>query len=409
MLTRPAAAEGDVPTPPGLSSITVLGGCGHVGLPLGIAFAERGHHVTLVDTSTERVASVQAGRLPFIERGADAILVEVLAAGRLSATSDTASIGESDVVVVCLGTPLDDHLDPEVFAFDRAMDGLLDRMRDGQMLVLRSTVFPGLTERLGRWIERRGLRIDLAYCPERIAQGFSLVELRKLPQLVSGTTPAAASRASLLFASLGAKVIRLAPLEAELGKLFANAYRYANFAIANQFYTMAERFGVSYPTIHAALTDDYPRLAGLAHAGFVGGPCLLKDTMQLAAFNQSNFILGQAAMMVNEGLPSFIVERIRATRDLRTSVVGIVGMAFKGNSDDFRDSPAYKLQKILTISCEQVLCTDPYIRDPAFLPLEEVVARSDVLVLGACHDEYRALRTHKPLIDVFNFIEEDRA
>ena len=408
MLSRSSAEAGARP-PAGLSSISVLGGCGHVGLPLGIAFAERGHHVTLVDTSEERVASVRAGRMPFLERGADDLLVNVIREGRLTATTDASSIGGSDVVIVCLGTPLDEHLDPEVFAFDQAMDGLLDRMREGQILVLRSTVFPGLTERLGKLIERRGLRIDLAYCPERIAQGYALMELRHLPQLVSGTTPAAVERATMLFASLGAKVIRLAPMEAELGKLFANAYRYANFAIANQFYTMSERFGASYARIHAALTDDYPRLAGLPKAGFAGGPCLLKDTMQLAAFNQSNFVLGQAAMMVNEGLPSFIVERLKATRDLANDTVGIVGMAFKGNSDDWRDSLAYKLRKILSISCRQVLCTDPYIQDPTFVPLSQVLERSDVLVLGACHDQYATLRTDKPLVDVFHFVREARA
>ena len=180
-------------------------------------------------------------------------------------------------------------------------------------------------------------------------------------------TPAACRRAAEFFAELGVRVIELRPIEAELAKLFTNSYRYINFAISNQFYMMAERFGADFMRIHAAVTADYPRMAGFARSGFTGGPCLLKDTMQLASFNHNVFALGQTAMMVNEGLPSFLVERLKATRDLARETVGILGMAFKGECDDPRSSLAYKLRKILTIQCRRVLCTDPYIHDPEFV------------------------------------------
>jgi UDP-N-acetyl-D-mannosaminuronic acid dehydrogenase len=147
-------------------------------------------------------------------------------------------------------------------------------------------------------------------------------------------------------------------------------------------------------------------MAGFARSGFTGGPCLLKDTMQLASFNHNLFALGQTAMMVNEGLPSFLVERLRATRDLARETVGILGMAFKGECDDPRSSLAYKLRKILTIQCRRVLCTDPYIHDPEFVSLQTAVDESGVLILGACHEAYRRVKIDKPVIDVFGFLDK---
>jgi UDP-N-acetyl-D-mannosaminuronic acid dehydrogenase len=383
--------------------IGVVGGCGHIGLPLGLVLACKGLPVTLIDTSAERVASVLTGKMPFLERGADQMLPAALASGLLSATTDLDAVRDLDVVVVTLGTPVDEFLDPQIRIFDLAIEDLLSRMHTGQLLILRSTLFPGMTDRLVRRTVAAGMLIDIAYCPERIAQGYAIEELTKLPQLVSGNTPEAARRAAELFEFLGAKTIELELVEAELAKLFANAYRYLNFAISNQFYMLAEKFGADFYRVHAAVTEDYPRMAGFARAGFAGGPCLLKDTMQLAAFNHNNFILGQTAMVINEGFPSVLVERVKAQFDLRHMTAGILGMAFKGNSDDSRDSLAYKLRKLLTIECRHVVCTDPYIHDPDFVSLEGALRESDILFLGACHDEYRELVILKPLVDPFGF------
>lgn len=391
-----------LPLPP--TSVAIVGGCGHIGLPLGICLAEYGHAVTLIDSDADRATAVRASRLPFYERGAEEVLARVLDDGKLHVGEDVADLQGHEIVIITIGTPVDEYLDPEIRAFDQAVQEVLSRMNPPQLLVVRSTVFPGLTERLHRRIEEAELDIDLAYCPERIAQGYAMEELRKLPHLVAGTTPRSARRAAALFACLGAPVIELRPVEAELAKLFANAYRYLNFAISNQFYMIAEKFGADFMRIHSASTTGYPRMAGFALPGFAGGPCLLKDTMQLAAFNHNSFALGQAAMMVNEGLPSFLVERLKATRDLRQLTIGILGMAFKGNSDDGRDSLAYKLRKILDLECRRVLCTDPYISDPEFVSLEAVVAEADVLILGAPHEDYRGLSPSKPIVDVFHFL-----
>jgi UDP-N-acetyl-D-mannosaminuronic acid dehydrogenase len=291
-----------------------------------------------------------------------------------------------------------------VRSFDRAIRGLHPHFRDGQLLVLRSTVFPGMTDRLIKWLSREGPAVDVAFCPERIAQGYALKELSELPQIVSGSSPAALSRAKALFRLLTDDVVELPPLEAELAKLFANTYRYINFAISNQLYLIAKKFDADFARIHAAVTYKYPRLAGFPKAGFAGGPCLLKDTMQLAGFNHNSFPIGQAAMMVNEGLPSALVEQVKATRDLSRDCAAILGMAFKGNCDDPRDSLSYKLRKVLTLECREVLCTDPYIADPSFVPVEVALARADVVFIGACHAEYRSLRFRQPVVDVFDFL-----
>jgi UDP-N-acetyl-D-mannosaminuronic acid dehydrogenase len=387
-------------------SVCIVGGCGHIGLPLGIALASGGARVTLLDTSEARVRSVAAGRMPFLERGADDALADTLADGSLSVTMDPDAVGASESVVVTIGTPVDEFLSPQIRTFDRSMDDILDRMHDGQLLILRSTVFPGVTDRLDRRCRERGLRIDVAHCPERIAQGFALEETGSLPQIIGGATPKATRRASALFGTLGPKLIELPPVEAELCKLFCNTYRYINFSIANQFYLIADKFGADFARVRSAMTTDYPRMSGFPGAGFAGGPCLLKDTMQLAAFNHNDFVLGQAAMMINEGLPSFLVESAKRRYDLSTATVAILGMAFKGNNDDPRDSLAYKLRKVLTFEAAKVLCTDPYIQDPSFVSLEAALDEADVVFLGACHAEYGGLSIRKPVVDVFNFLKK---
>jgi UDP-N-acetyl-D-mannosaminuronic acid dehydrogenase len=387
--------------------ITIVGGCGHVGLPLGIALANAGAEVALFDTQAERVAEVVGGKMPFVEWAADAELARALDSGRLTATTDPASISPAEVVIVTIGTPVDEFLDPKVRMFDRALRSLHPHFRAGQLLVLRSTVFPGMTDRLIEWFAQEGPAVDVAFCPERIAQGYALKELYELPQIVSGSSPQALRRAKVLFRLLTPDLVELTPIEAELGKLFANTYRYINFAISNQLYLIANKFGTDFARIHAAVTHKYPRLAGFPKAGFAGGPCLLKDTMQLAGFNHNSFPIGQAAMMVNEGLPSALVEIVKRTRDLSRDCAAILGMAFKGNCDDHRDSLSYKLRKVLTLSCREVLCTDPYIHDPSFVSVEAALEKADIVFLGACHAEYKSLRFRQPVVDVFDFLPKD--
>jgi UDP-N-acetyl-D-mannosaminuronic acid dehydrogenase len=381
--------------------VCVVGGCGRVGLPLGIALAGRGRSVVLYDIDAAAVDRVNAGIMPFAEEGAAEPLTEALAAGRLRATTDAASVGLADALIVVVGTPVDEHLNPDLGAVPRAIERCSEHLRDGQLVVLRSTVYPGVTALTEKLLTSKGLAVDVAFCPERIAEGRAMTELFALPQIVSARTERAGDRAEELFRHLTDSVVRLQPEEAELAKLFTNTWRYLKFAAANQFWMMANDFGLDFARIRHAVAFDYPRAADLPMPGFAAGPCLLKDTMQLAAFNRNNFVLGHSAMLINEGLPLYLVSRLEQRFDLAELSVGILGMAFKGGSDDTRDSLAYKLKKILTLKARETLSTDPYVTDDRLLPLDDVLKRADLLVIAAPHPDYADLKTDKPVIDMW--------
>jgi UDP-N-acetyl-D-mannosaminuronic acid dehydrogenase len=393
-LQRDAAFERDV---------VVIGGCGHVGLPLAVALADRGARVAVYDIDPAAVGLVSQGRMPFAEEGAGPLLERAVADGRLVASSDPAIVGSAEHVVVVIGTPVDEHLNPDQQAIPRALAACAEYLRDGQLLILRSTVYPGVTALVEKMIARLGCRIDVVFCPERIAEGKAMTELFELPQIISARTDAAFARAEALFGLLTSRQVRMSPEEAELAKLFTNVWRYVKFATANQLYMMANDRGLDFEKIRQGLMLDYPRAADLPAAGFAAGPCLLKDTMQLAAFNNNNFALGQTAMAINEGLPLYLVDRLKRRYDLESMAVGILGMAFKGGSDDIRSSLAYKLKRILAFVTSAVYCTDPYVTvDASLLPLDDVVEKSDLLIIAAPHAEYGTLDTAKPVVDIWN-------
>ena len=387
--------------------VVVMGGGGHVGLPLGIALARSGLGTVLFDIDELTLATVRSGTMPFMEPGAEALLQQVLAEGLLDGTSDPTVMSEAEVVIVVIGTPIDEHLNPDPWAVREAIDEIANHLRDGQLLVLRSTVFPGSTRLIEEMLEDRGMKLDVVFCPERIAEGKAMTELYELPQIVSGRSPEAAARAEKLFRRLTDKIVHLTPEEAELAKLFTNTWRYIKFATANQLFMIANNYGLDYERIRRGLVEGYERAQDLPSAGFAAGPCLFKDTMQLAAFNDNNFTLGHAAMTVNEGLPLYLVSRIERDTDLRNSTVGILGMAFKGESDDVRSSLSYKLKRILRYRAKRVLTTDPFVTvDPDLMPLEQVLVEADLLVIGAPHSIYADLDPEQPVIDIWNLLGE---
>jgi UDP-N-acetyl-D-mannosaminuronic acid dehydrogenase len=381
-------------------AVAVVGGCGHVGLPLAVACASSGTPTAIYDIDEAALARVGRGEAPFMERGLEPLLQRSLASGRLTLSSDPKVLSSARFVVVVVGTPVDKYLSPEVEALFAALEPCLPHLRAGQTLILRSTVYPGMSQRIQRFLHERGLDVDVAFCPERIAQGYAIEEMRQLPQIVSAFSARGLDGARAFFKSIARELIELEPLEAELAKLFTNSYRYIEFAIVNQFYMMAETHGASYARIQRAIQQDYPRLAHLPGPGFAAGPCLLKDTMQLAAFYNHNFSLGHAALWINEGLPDFIVRQLDAAHPLREKTVGILGMAFKAENDDKRDSLSYKLRKLLRIAAHRTLCHDPYVVDPSLVPLERVLAESDVLIVATPHRMYRELSVREGVVVV---------
>jgi UDP-N-acetyl-D-mannosaminuronic acid dehydrogenase len=385
--------------------VAIVGGCGHVGLPLGLVFADAGLDVVLYDIDEAAVDRVRAGKVPFVEKGADEVLARVLASGRLTLSTDPVAVTTVEHVVVVVGTPVDEHLNPDPGAVVAAVEDLLDHLRDGQLLVLRSTIYPGVTALVERLLARHDKAVEVAFCPERIAEGMAMEELRSLPQIVSGRTADTVQRASRLFGHLTRSVVSIGVEEAELAKLFTNTWRYIRFAAANQLYMMATEMGADYDAIHAAMTQDYPRAADLPRPGLAAGPCLLKDTMQLAAFYKNSFLLGHASMLINEGLPQFMVDQIEKEHDLSGMTVGLLGMAFKAESDDIRSSLSYKLRRLLRIKADRVMCTDPYVTvDDSLDPLDVVLEQADLLVVGAPHARYRELAVDVPVFDVWGIV-----
>jgi UDP-N-acetyl-D-mannosaminuronic acid dehydrogenase len=392
--------------PPSSTSF-VLGGGGHVGLPLSLAFARAGLRVGILDIAETTIERIGRGEMPFLEAGADELLAEIVPTGRLELTTSADMLDRTRVVIVVVGTPIDEFLNPSMTIFQRTVDQIAPHLQPVALLVLRSTVYPGTTEYVAAALADQACEVDVAFCPERIAEGHALEELATLPQIIGADNEAAGDRAEALFRNVTPHIIRTSTKEAEFTKLFTNAWRYIKFAAANQFFEIANDAGVDYTNVLRAIRQDYPRARDLPGPGLAAGPCLLKDTMQLAAFTSDHFGLGQSAMQVNEGLPAYIVSAMeKRYGNLRRRTVGLLGMAFKAESDDVRSSLSYKLRKLLFWSGARVFCTDPYVTDPRLLPLEKVLADSEILVIGAPHQAYRQadLRGRK-VVDIWGVVD----
>lgn len=388
--------------------VVVIGGGGHVGLPLAIAFASRGKNVVIYDLNQNAVNHVLRGEMPFLEPGAEELLQAALKANLITATTDPSVVARAENVVTVIGTPVDEHLNPDPNAIPKALSAAGEHFSDGQLLVLRSTIYPGVTQIVEEMILKLGVNVDVAFCPERIAEHKAMEELFDLPQIVSSRTESGFQRASELFGTLTEQIVPLSPEEAELAKLFTNTWRYIKFAAANQFYMMANDRGLDFDKIRRGLGQDYPRAKDMPGAGFAAGPCLFKDTMQLAAFSDNGFSLGHSAMLVNEGLPLYLVTKLESKYDLKNMTVGILGMAFKAESDDIRSSLSYKLKRVLEFRASNVLTTDPYVSDSVdstLSPIEVVLNNSDILIIATPHKQYKSIQTNKPIADVWNFMQ----
>ena len=386
--------------------VCVVGGCGHVGLPLALAFADKGLKVCIYDINKKALDEITNGKMPFMETGAEQILKNTIKK-TLFTSNELKDISTSKFVITVIGTPVDEHLNPKFTLMMDFIRTLLPYLKDEQYFVLRSTVFPGTTEKINAFLKNNGKNVYVTFCPERIAQGKAMEELYNLPQIVSGFEEKAITEVSKLFSMLTKDIVILQPTEAELAKLFTNTWRYIQFATANQLYTISTSYGLDFYKIYDAMRYNYPRAKNFPSAGLAAGPCLFKDTMQIAAFDNNKFFLGHAAMLINEGLPNFLVQILKEKYSLKDKVVGILGMAFKANIDDKRESLSYKLKKILEIETGKVLCSDEYIHEEGFVAADELIKNSDIIILGAPHKEYKDLIIKdKILVDVWNFYKK---
>ncbi len=385
--------------------VSIIGGCGHVGLPLGIVFAASGINVKLIDINKKAIEQVNDGELPFKEEGAKSLLEKALRENMLTASCDPNIIHGSDFIIFITGTPIDEHLNPKFSDVTKVVSDYLDYITPEMTVILRSTNYPGVYDLVEKLLFEKFGTAKLAFCPERILQGKAIHEIKELPQIISSNCKDTLSKCEKLFKKNDIRTISLTPKEAEFGKLMTNSWRYLEFAIANQFYMMAEADGIDFYKVFEAITKDYPRAKNFKGPGLTAGPCLFKDTMQLSAFSNNSFFLGHSAMLINEGLPRFLVSKLEnIIGSLKGKKIGILGMTFKPNCDDIRDSLSFKIKKEILLKMGLPYETDVY-WDEGF-DLKFVLENSDAIILATPHDEYKNLKINKPIIDCWGFLEQ---
>src|SRR5436190_17711958 len=363
-------------------------GTGRVGLPLALSFAATGLSVLGVDNDAERLNALRERRMPFKEPGTDELLARV----DLALSSHAADAAQADAIVLTLGTPALSHIEIDMGDIRAVLDDLLPLLREGQLVVLRSTVAPGTTEFVAGYLEKqRGFRVGedifVAHVPERIAADRFLAEIGTLPCIVGGMGDASGERAARLFERLGAPTVQTTPVQAELAKIWTNIYRYATFALPNLLMMDCERYGANVFEVIDLVNHDYPR-GGIGRPGLTAGTCLRKDfTFSEERSNAPGMLL--AVSRVNESVPLFLVEGIRRRLgELAGRKIAVLGLAFKADTDDERDSLAHKLIRLLERELADVAVHDPHVPTPT-VALDDALRGAAAVVVATNHADFR--------------------
>jgi len=380
--------------------ISIIGGAGRVGLPLALVLAERGFTVNIVDSDAKRVEQINNKVMPFVEIGAQEIL-NATHNLTLKATTVLDEVKESEVCMLVIGTPVQENGSPGTEALFELIRVMTPYLGNTKILILRSTVYPGVTRRIKKYLLENGLQIEVAFCPERLIEGNAIYELKNLPQIIGTDTAAAFKLAAEIFEHISPEVIETTPEEAEIMKLFANSLRYLQFGIANEFFEMCVDNDINWENVWFALKHNYPRAAGFPMPGFAAGPCLVKDTQQLKYFYNGNFELGKSALEVNEKLPDFLVKKLEQLFDISDKTIGILGMTFKGEIDDFRQSLSFRLKRVLSTRAKNVICSDSQLQKDYFVKIDVLLELSDIIIVASPHIQYKTLVTDKPILDIW--------
>ncbi len=380
--------------------ISVIG-LGRVGLPLALSFADRGLTVLGVDNDLAKLESLRAGRMPFEEPGCQEILDRVLPAGRLALADRAADAAQAQDIVITLGTPSFSHVEigpqPDPGRARRPAAAAGPRPRAHPALDDR----PGTTEFVAGYLEkRRGLRsgedVFVAHAPERIAAGKFLQEIDSLPCIVGGVGEGSTERAAELFEVFGAPIERTTPVQAELAKIWTNILRYATFALPNLLMMDCEKYGANVFEVIDLINHDYPR-GGMAMPGMTAGTCLRKDFVFSEERSNSPGML-LAVSRVNEGVPLFLVEGVkRRVGPLASRRIAVLGLTFKRDTDDERDSLSPKLIRLLERELADVTICDPLAPTPT-QPLNEAVGDADVVIVATNHSAFETAEARATIL-----------
>lgn len=378
--------------------VSVVGGAGHVGLPLCLTLANFDYIVYGIDVNESANKCIMEGNLPFIEEEGEEYLKNALGKHRLTMTSDASKIKESDTVIIVLGTPVDENLNPLISTLIKTVDENAHFFKEGQLIILRSTVFPGTTGLIKKLIEKNtdylvGQDIFLVYAPERVVQGKAIKEIQTLPQIIGAFDDKSYKAAEEFFLTFSSdRCFNITPVEAELGKLMTNMSRYVEFALANEFYLIADSFGANIHKIIDACNYNYPRQKLPLPGPNVGGPCLFKDgwfLLERFPFNE----LISTAFRINEGMPMQIVSKLEQFSHIQKAT--ILGMTYKPGSDDTRNSLSFKLKKQLERNAYDLVLVDPLVEEYKDM---EKIRGSDVVLLMTPHKEFTDLQMITDLV-----------
>jgi len=381
------------------NTVAIVGAAGHIGMPLSVVLAEAGYHVTGIDRNQAVNEQLTRGEVPYIEHGAEELLKRGLERGNLSFTHYDEALTTAETMILIIGTPVDDNLNPRIDALLEVLQRHATRMPRGQLIILRSTVSPGTTELLRKILEdktnmREGVDFHLVFAPERVLQTKAVEEIQSLPQMIGAFSESSFNRAKDFFGRfLHNQCIRLNPVEAELGKLITNMSRYISFAMANEFYMICDSYGANAHKVINACNKDYPRLNLPRPGSNVGGPCLYKDGYYLIDRIAFPDIIA-SAFKINESVTRYLLDKVKAKTNLRHA--GILGMAFKADCDDTRNSLSFKLQKQLRGSYCTPVPVDPYV--PEYNDYNRL-KRVDALFLMTPHSEFRDLAKILKIVD----------
>jgi UDP-N-acetyl-D-mannosaminuronic acid dehydrogenase len=361
------------------NTVAVIG-IGRVGLPLALVLADSNYKVYGIGRNIDKINQLLTGKMPFIDEGSD--LLKKYISKKFFPTISYEKIKESKTIILTLGTPIDENMNPVLDQIEIALNDMISYLKKGQLIILRSTVSPRTTIYVKEKIEsitkfKVGKNLFLAFCPERVAEGKSITETKSIPQIIGGVNDASAKKARDFFESFGVKCLTTDSTSAELAKLFTNMYRYINFAISNEFLVIAENFNRNIHEIIGLINANYKR-GGLALPGLTAGPCLFKDGFFL--INDNPYLdLITASWKINESLPLFLVKKIRERINLKNKKVLILGLAFKPEIDDIRESLSFKIRKALLREHAKVVLHDPFVKRYS---QQEVIQDLDVALKG---------------------------
>jgi UDP-N-acetyl-D-mannosaminuronic acid dehydrogenase len=383
-----------------VTSTVAVVGLGRIGLPLALSFADRGVRVIGVERVPAVLESIEAGRMPFHETGTQELLERVLERGGFDRTQHVQDASEADHIVLTLGTPSHIHIEIDISQIRQVIDDLLPVLREGHSIVLRSTVAPGTTEWVAGYIEqRRGFRVGedlfVSHVPERIAENHFIEEIATLPCIVGGVGEGSGAKAAELFEVFGVEIVQTTPAQAELAKIWTNIHRYVQFALPNLLMMECEQYGANVFEVIDLINHHYPR-GGIAAPGLTAGSCLRKDFVFSEERSSAPGML-LAVSRVHETVPRFLVEGLkrRLGGSLRDRKVAVLGLSFKRDSDDARDSLSFKLIRLLERELADVARHDPHVPDQSE-PLESALAGADAVVVATNHAAFENLL---PLLD----------